>query len=88
MTLRLFPVLITMLLMLGIGVGLGMLIMTSHSSTINAAVEVPQVSATPGPSPVARPGPEPVGADGRATSSCSVCRRDFRTPIRRHRGTV
>ena len=39
MTLRLFPVLITMLLMLGIGVGLGMLIMTSHSSTINAAVK-------------------------------------------------
>ena len=88
MTLRLFPVLIAMLLMLGIGVGLGMLIMTSHRSTINAAVEAPQASATPGPSPVVRPVPEPVAQTASATSSCSVCRRHLRAPISRHRGTV
>ena len=60
MMLRPFPVLIAMLLMLAIGVGLGMLIMTSHRSTVNAAVDAPQASAPPAPSPVARPGPEPV----------------------------
>src|SRR6266705_733990 len=62
MLLRPFPVFIAMLLMLAIGVWLGMLIMTSHCSTVtvSAAVDAPQASAPPAPSPVIRPGPEPV----------------------------
>jgi RND family efflux transporter MFP subunit len=65
MTLRPFPVLIAMLLMLAIGVGLGMLITTSHRSivTVSAAVEAPQAASPPAPSPVVRPGPEPVAQE-------------------------
>jgi RND family efflux transporter MFP subunit len=46
--------------MLAIGVGLGMLIMTSHRSTLNAAVDAPQVPAPAALSPVVRLVPDPV----------------------------
>src|SRR5262245_28882833 len=62
MTLRSFYVFLVMLLMLAIGVGFGMLIMTSYRSTVtvNAAVDTPQASAPPVPSPVVRPVSNPV----------------------------
>jgi len=50
MTLRPFPMLIAMLLMLTVGVGLGMLITTSHRSTVNAAVETSSAAVLPAPS--------------------------------------
>jgi len=63
MMLRPFSVLILMLLMLVIGVGLGILIMTNHRSTVNAAVETPQVLAPLVLNPVVRPGPAPVAQE-------------------------
>jgi len=63
MTLRPFPMLIAMLLMLAIGVGLGVLITTSHRATAHAVVEAPQIAPPQTPSPVVRPGPEPVAQE-------------------------
>ena len=70
MTLRPFPMLIAMLLMLAIGVGLGVLITTSHRATAHAVVEAPQIAPPSDAEPCrqARTGARGAG-DIRATSS-------------------
>jgi RND family efflux transporter MFP subunit len=52
-----------MLFMFMMGVGLGMLLMTSHHTSVQAVVEVPQASATPVLDPAVRPTPEPVAPE-------------------------